>query len=161
MTALLADLNHMSFNYFRGLFASLAIPVPDTLPGLYQASFVGPAWLRNSAGPALQLSGLGGWWGKQFALDGSATNLVLRDGALGTRFPMKLVSARSFIDGRMGLALHYQPGSPLPWPYVVDELRRIDAGNLLGMTIINMPGLRGLAFPFILQKSDKGGSDGF
>jgi len=34
---------------------------------------------------------------------------------------------------------------------VVDELRRIDESTLLGMTVPNIAGLRGLAIPFILQ----------
>jgi hypothetical protein len=153
MTTLLDDLNQKSLNYFRGMFASLAIPEPASIRGVYQGCFVGPAWLRSSAGPALALSGLGGWWGKEFSADGSAINLVLRAGKYGKCFPMKLVPALSFIDGKEGLALHYQQGNPLPWPFVVDELRRIDADTLLGMTIANLRGLRGLAFPFLLQSS--------
>jgi hypothetical protein len=34
----------------------------------------------------------------------------------------------------------------------VDEIRRMDGSTLLGMTIANVNGLRGLAFPFVLQK---------
>lgn len=64
---------------------------------------------------------------------------------------MKLVRASSFIDGKEELALHYKPGNPIPWPFVVDELRRIDENILLGMTIANLRGLRGLAFPFVLE----------
>jgi hypothetical protein len=37
---------------------------------------------------------------------------------------------------------------------VVDEVRRVDESSLLGMTIANISGLRGLAFPFILQKQN-------
>ena len=66
---------------------------------------------------------------------------------------MKFVRASSFIDGRRGLALHYQPGNPFPWMYVVDEIRQVDGNTLLGMTIANLRGLRKLAFPFILEKT--------
>ncbi len=67
---------------------------------------------------------------------------------------MQFVIARSFIDGKNSLALHYQAGNRFPWPFVVDEIRQVDASTLLGMTIANVRGLRGMAFPFILQKQD-------
>jgi hypothetical protein len=144
--------NSLSIKDFRNLFQTLLVPEASSIRGTYQASFVGPAWLRASAGPALAISGLDGWWGKEFHDDGTAINIVLRAGKYSTRFPMKFTQARSFIDHKGGLALHYQQGNPFPWMYVVDELRRIDDTTILGMTIANVNGLRGLAFPFILQK---------
>ncbi|MEI7846081.1 MAG: hypothetical protein WCK35_09785 [Chloroflexota bacterium] len=160
----IAEMNTMKLKQFRNLFASLSIPDPAFLTGVYRAAFVGPAWLRSSAGPALALSGLGGWWGKEFTADKTAINIVVRSGALSHNqelglfhklFPMELVTARSFIDGENGLSLHYLPGNPFPWMYVVDELRSLDQDSLLGMTIANLPGLRGLAFPFILRKNER------
>jgi hypothetical protein len=148
----ITDLNQYPFRKFRDLFASLNIPEADSIRGKYRAAFAGPAWLRSSAGPALAITGLGGWWGKEFYDDGTAINIVLRAGNFSTRFPMKFVKARSLIDGRDGLALHYQQGNPFPWPIVVDEIRRMDETTLLGMTIADVSGLRGMAFPFILQK---------
>ena len=65
---------------------------------------------------------------------------------------MKFFQEKSFIDGREGLALHYQPGNPFPWMYIVDEIRLVDGQTLLGMTLANLRGLRSLAFPFILKK---------
>jgi len=150
----IVELNQYPIRRFRDLFTSLSIPTPASIYGKYRAEFVGPAWLRMSARPALQITGLGGWWGKEFYDDGTAINIVLRAGQFSMRFPMKFVSAKSFIDGRDGLALHYQPGNPFPWPFVVDEIRRMDESTLLGMTIANVSGLRGMAFPFILQKQD-------
>ncbi len=149
-----AEFDQMALGKFRGVFASLVVPDPASLRGTYQAAFVGPAWLRTSANPALVITGLGGWWGKEFRDDGTAINIVLRAGKFSTRFPMKFVKAKSFIDHKDGLALHYQPGNPFPWMYVVDELRRIDDTRILGMTIANVSGLRGLAFPFVLQKTE-------
>ena len=150
----ISQLNQTPLAKFRDLFAGLNIPDASSIRGKYRASFVGPAWLRTSAAPALSLSGLGGWWGKEFREDGTAINIVLRTGVFSTRFPMMFVRARSFIDGRDGLALHYQAGNPFPWMYVVDEVRSLDEATLLGMTIANVRGLRGMAFPFILQKVD-------
>ncbi len=152
-----AGLNSLQFNQFRSLFAELTIPDPNSILGVYRAEFVGPAWLRASAGPALALSGLGGWCGKEFSAGGGAINIVKISGKFSTRFPMQLVTARSFIDQKEGLSLHYLPGSPFPWMYVVDELRRLDEISLLGMTIANVAGLRGLAFPFLLQKTQIAG----
>ena len=147
----MTDYNSLTIKQFRDLFKSLPVPEAASIRGIYQASFVGPGWLRTSAGPALVASGLGGWWGKEFHTDGTAVNIVLRAGTFSTRFPMKLVNTPSFIDGKNGLVLHYQAGNPFPWMYIVDELRRIDDTTLLGMTLANLKGLRQLAFPFILQ----------
>lgn len=150
------DYNSLSLKQFNTLFTSLPVPERDSIHGVYRAAFVGPGWLRASAGPALALSGLGGWWGKEFSGDGTAVNIVLRAGKFSTCFPMQLVAARSFLDGRDGLAVHYQAGNPFPWMHIVDELRRIDATTLLGMTLANINGLRGQAFPFTLQYQEHG-----
>lgn len=150
------DYNSLSLTQFHNLFISLTVPVADSVRGVYHAAFVGPAWLRASANPALALTGLGGWWGKEFSADGTAINIILHAEKFSTRFPMKLVAAKSFIDGKEGLALHYQAGNPFPWTHIVDELRRIDDTTLLGMTLANVNGLRGLAFPFILQYQEHG-----
>ena len=150
------DYNSLSLKQFRKLFISLPVPEIDSVRGIYRGAFVGPGWLRTSSGPTLSLSGLGGWWGKEFSADGTAINIIFHAGKFSTRFPMKLVNARSFIDGRDGLALHYQAGNPFPWMYIVDELRRIDGTTLLGMTLTNVNGLRGTAFPFTLQFREHG-----
>jgi hypothetical protein len=148
------DFNRLSLKEFRDFFSTLAIPDPAALPGTYRAAFVGPGWLRSSAGPSLALSGLGGWWGKEIHADGTAINIVLRRGTYSKRFPMKFVTTSSLIDARQGLALYYQPGNPFPWMYVVDEIRTVAGKTLLGMTIANVRGLRKLAFPFILEKTE-------
>ena len=148
------DYKNLSLYKYRELFNSLGIPEPESLPGIYKAAFVGPGWFTASAGPALVLTGLGGWWGKEIHADGTAINIVSRAGKFSRCFQMQFVTAKSFIDKRSGLALHYQPGSPFPWMYVVDEIRRVDGKTLLGMTIANLPGLRGLALPFILERTE-------
>jgi hypothetical protein len=153
--------NSLSLRQFRDYFSSLAAPDPASLRGQYPASFVGPAWLRVTAAPGLVPLGFGGWWGKDFSEDGAAINIFLRAGKFSRRFPMKFIRAPSFVDGKDGLALRYPPGNPFPWTHVVDELRRIDESTLLGMTIPNISGLRGIALPFILQKQEGNKTRGF
>ena len=46
-----------------------------------------------------------------------------------------------------------RPDSRKPWPWVVDELRVLDAGTLVGMTIVDVPGPRALGgTPFLLHR---------
>jgi hypothetical protein len=145
------DLQRQSLASFKNLFASLQPPEIQSLTGVYRAEFTGPAWLRFSAPGALLLGGLGGWWGKEFNAEGAGVNLVVQGGQLVRRTPMRLVAAVSLIDGCPGLSIHYADGCPFPWPYVIDELRRLDETRLLGMTIVALAWLRKWAFPFLLS----------
>ncbi len=147
-------LNRYPLRRFRGLFASLEIPEAHTLCGKYRGEFVGPRWVRIFAWPALLAAGLGGWWGKLMYVDGRAINIVCREGNFSTCHPMKFRKERSHIDRQEGLALHYQyqRDNPFLWLFVVDEIRRLDETTLLGMTRPKIPGLRWLAFPFVLKK---------
>jgi hypothetical protein len=148
----ISELNWYPLRKFRTLFGALPIPEADSLPGKYHGTFVGPAWLRIGVKPALLITGLGGWWGKEIFQDGAAINIVLRNRKLSRRFPMKVICGKSVLDGQNGLALRYQKGNPFPWMFIVDEIRRIDEITLLGMSQLNIPGLRWLALPFVLQK---------
>jgi hypothetical protein len=150
----ISHLNGYPLHKFRTLFASLPVPEPNSIRGKYRGAFVGPAWVRASVKPALWIAGLSGWWGKEFYDDGTAINIVLRRGQFLTRFPMEFTRERSFIDGKEGVALHYQKSDPFPLPLIVDEIRRLDGVTLLGITRPNIPGLRWLALPFILQKQN-------
>ena len=145
-----AALNLLSLSDLRKLFASLDPPDPASLTGFYRGLFVGPGWLRASWGPLLAITGLGGWWGKEFKGDG-AVNLVLRIGEYRRVFPMHFIQQPSYLDGRPGLALRYRRDNPFPWPIVLDELRRIDAETSLGMSLVDLGALRRQAFPFILH----------
>lgn len=148
-------LNRLSRTDFYHLFATASVPVLTNTAGYYRASFVGPAWLRVGAGPALAVGGLGNWWGKHIREDGSATNLVLRGNKLEAHLTMRLIDTTSALDGRHTLALVYDEENPFPWPYVVDELRRLDPLTFLGMTHINTGSLRRIAFPFLLEYQDR------
>jgi hypothetical protein len=144
----------MSLPAIRRLFTSLTAPEASSLNGLARGIFVGPTWLRRMWGPLLAVTGLGGWWGKEFDLSSNATNLVFRDGSYKRIFPMFIVQQASHLDQKEGLALHYRPENPFPWPLIVDELRRIDSEMVLGMTLADIALFRRLAFPFILQSRE-------
>jgi len=155
MSGRLDELNRLKLGDFPALYRTLKLPEVSALEGYFRGAFVGPGWLRSIAGPGLVLTGLSGWWGKYFVGDGNAINLVMRNGALEKVFPMTLVSGTSLIDGLPGLTLHYESENPFPWPYIVDELRLIEPGLLLGMTSIKAKMLRGLLLPFTLHYQEQ------
>jgi hypothetical protein len=145
-------LNEQPLSSFKPLFASLPPPDPHALHGIYRAEFTGPAWLRKTAPIAIALGGLRGWWGKRFDGDRGSHNLVRRGGRLKLSLPITLAAIPSLVDGRTGVTVQYPRACPFPWPWVVDELRQIGEDCLLGMTIVNVAGLRRMAFPFLLHR---------
>lgn len=145
----MADITHESLSGLRRLFTSLLAPA--TLTGVYRAEFVGPGWLRVLAPPSLALGGLAGWWGKGFDGQGGAVNIVVREGTQRRVLPMMVARVPSLIDGMPGLTLSYPKGSPFPWFWVVDELRRLDEQTFLCMTVMKPRRLRALAFSFVLH----------
>jgi len=155
MSGRLDELNRLKLGEFPALYKTLKPPVVSTLDGKFQGAFVGPSWLRRIAGPGLIVTGLGGWWGKHFKGDGNAVNLVMRNEAIKEVFPMTLVSGTSLIDGLPVLRLHYESDNPFPWPHIVDELRQIEPGLVLGMTFIKAIMFRGLVLPFTLQYQEQ------
>lgn len=145
-----------SLRDLKKMFSSLPAPDAAIRRGFFRASFVGPAWLRLSARPSLEISGLPGWQGKKFLNDHDATNVLNRRDGLVEALAMRVTPGVSQVDGKPGLALHYVPRdgkpAPLPWRFVRDELRAVDADTLLCMTVIDLPVLRHFAFPFLLQR---------
>ena len=150
------DLNKKPLTAFKPLFASLSPPELEYLPGMYEAGFTGPAWLRKAAVPSIALGGLGGWWGKEFGAEGG-TNLVLREGQMQRIFPFLSVQTASAIDGKPTITVRYTIECPFPWPHIFDELREIEPGRLLGMTVVDAPGLRRMAIPFLLERRENDG----
>lgn len=140
----------------KTLFRSLQPPGESMRRGFFRASFVGPAWLRLTARPSLEMSGLPGWQGKKFLDAEHATNVLLKNGARVDHLAMRVMPVTSRVDGRPGLALTYPPRdgkpAPIPWRWVRDELRAIDGNTILGMTVIELPLLRHLVFPFLLTR---------
>lgn len=150
----LSQLNQIPLREIRKLFSSLQIPEVQSIAGKYRGAFVGPAWVRTSVKPALWITGLGGWWGKELYENGTGINILFRDGKFTTRFRMKFLQARSAVDSRDGLAMHYLQDNLLLWFFIVDEIRHLDESMLLGMTRPRIPRLRWFALPFVLQKQD-------
>lgn len=147
-----------SMRELKELFSSLPPPAPAMRRGFFRASFIGPAWLRATGRPSVELSGLPGWQGKKFLNADDATNVLKKRGALVEALAMRVTPGISQVDGKPGVALHYVPQdgtpAPLPWRWVRDELRAVDDNTLLGMTVVNLPLLRHLAFPFLLVRED-------
>lgn len=150
-----APLIGASLRALKQRFLSLPAPALSDLAGIYRAEFVGPAWLRTLAQPALALGGLRGWWGKAFDGQGGAANLVVRKGQRCRVLPMTVVTMPSLLDGRSAIALRYPPGSPLPWPWIIDEVRRLDKTTLLCMTLVNLTWLPRVPFPFLLHRTEE------
>lgn len=135
---------------FPPLFALLTPPLLADLCGVYRAAFAGPRWLQAVAPQGLKPVGLGGWWGKVFDGVGNGRNLVQRGGAIQEVLPVTVAERPSLVDGQPCLAVCYAADSRFPWPHVVDELRTLPDGRLLGLTLANVTGLRRLPLPFLL-----------
>jgi hypothetical protein len=142
-------MNTTSLSAWRARFLTLAAPAPASIPGFRRVDFVGPFWLRGSAPSAIALGGLPGWLGKRFISDTQAIN-VLKGGE--ERLPMQVELTASWLDGKPVLVCHYGSESPFPWRRVRDEFRELSETTWLGMTMIDLPGLRRVGWPFLLTR---------
>jgi hypothetical protein len=138
----------------RALFAQLAPVDIGELQESFQSAFTGPRWLQIVAPRLLVMGGMGGWCGKWFDGQGKGHNWVRRQGDIQGIMPVELKKRPSLIDGQPTCTVIYPHGSRFPWPLIIDELRRLDDQTILGMTIIDIPLLRRVAHPFLLQTTD-------
>jgi len=139
----------------RGLQERFRTLDADALPaaGTYRAVFVGPAALRAAAPRAIALGGMPRWYGKRFADDGSAVNLLAdTNGTLREVLPMRVALEPSWLDGRPAIVVSYGSDGPVPWRWVRDEFRPVDDGPLLGLTFVATPASRVAASPFTLVR---------
>lgn len=120
--------------------------------GDWRAVFIGPWWLRLSAAPAIALSGMPGWFGKRFATPVAAVNLLRSSSGLREVLSMRCSEQPSWHDGRPCCVLVYGSKARLPWRWVRDELRQLDAQHWLCMTYVDLPLLRHLGCPFMLVR---------
>ncbi|WP_241385844.1 hypothetical protein [Rhodococcus sp. CH91] len=140
----------------RGLRNRFRTAHADALPaaGTYRAVFVGPALLRVAAPRAIALGGMPRWYGKRFAGDGTAVNLLADTGGalLQEKLPMRVAIAPSWLDGHPAIVVSYGADAPVPWRWVRDEFRTLDERTLLGLTFAATPASRVLASPFTLVR---------
>jgi hypothetical protein len=136
----------------RSRFGTLAPPALADLAGDHRAAFVGPSWFRALSRFSLSNGGLPNWYGKRFDGQGNGINLLGAKGALQAVMPMTARIEASRLDGKSVAAIHYAPESPFPWRHVIDELRVLDAGCLVGMTLFDAPFLRRMGLPFLLYR---------
>jgi hypothetical protein len=98
-----------------------------------------------------------GWWGKQFEPADATTlvgvNLLRRHGRLESSYPMRARIAPSRADGGPALVVSYPVPAPWPWRQVTDELRRLDAATLVGLTFSRLP-VFAAGLPFLLHRDD-------
>lgn len=154
-----------SIGDLKALFASLPPPSAAMRHGFFRASFIGPTWLRKSGRPTVAISGLPGWQGKRFLTAEDATNVLTEGDTVREALAMRVVHGVSQVDGKPGVALHYVPqageAAPAPWRWVRDELRALDDDTMLGFTLVNLPFVRQMAFPFLLTREQSATADGF
>lgn len=146
------NLNQAGLFAIKAYFKTLSAPSEASRKGFYQARFIGPWWLRVSAGPSITLAGLAKWQGKAFVSPTEAVNIVLVDQQRQTKLSMSCSTKPSLIDQKPALVLSYGRLAPMPWRWVRDEVRQQREGEWLGVTIIDLPVLRQLAFPFLLTQ---------
>lgn len=145
-----------SLTELKAMFGSL--PAGDEPAGDYRAEFIGPRPFRAAAPRAIALGGMPRWHGKRFAGNGTAVNL-LRDSAaadapLSERLPMLVGTEPSWLDGQPAIVVSYGPGGPVPWRWVRDEFRTLDARTLLGLTFAGGRWSRHAAAPFLLVREN-------
>ena len=141
-----------SLGHIRQIFSTLEPVEEQQRSGFFRASFIGPWWLRISAMPSIALSGLVGWQGKKFLDPFHATNVLQTTHGTHEKLSMTCQSMQSLVDGKNGVALFYGQDAVKPWCWVVDEMRLLDEHTFLCMTVIDLPLLRALSFPFILRR---------
>jgi putative intracellular protease/amidase len=139
----------------RRAFRDAAEPTLAALEGRHEAKFAG--WLRLGGPLAMSLTGMHGWWGKQFrpaqgggdSLEGE--NLLRQRGRLVESIPITAQIARSRVDGRPALVIDYPEDAPWPHHRVQDELRPLDERTLLGLSF-GLPLAPPAGAPFVLHR---------
>jgi len=138
----------------RREWSRLATPGQSDLLGDWEGRFVAP--LGRVAPAGLGMLGLPRWYGKRFrqvADRVEGVNLLRGAATLEETMPMSLTLGLSLVDGLPTLVVSYPPGTRRPWPWVRDELRTRPDGSLLGMTVVDLPLLRGVGgTPFLLER---------
>jgi putative intracellular protease/amidase len=151
-----AELNPKgSVRKLQEMFRAAPAPELGALVGRHQANFA--SWLRVGGPLAMSLTGMHGWWGKQFRVSAAGgdslegENLLQRRGRIVKSIPMTAEIGNSRVDGRPALLISYPPDARWPHNRVKDELRPLDEQTLLGLSFGLPLAPRGGA-PFILHR---------
>ena len=147
------DLSRAGLAAITAYFKTLSAPEESSRQGFYHARFIGPWWLRISAGPSVALAGLAQWQGKAFVTSTQAVNIVLVGQQRQSKLSMTCATKPSRLDQKPALVLSYGRLAPIPWRWVRDEIRQYRDDEWLSVTIIDLPVLRHVAFPFLLKKT--------
>ncbi len=146
------DIRKQSLGKLQRLFSTLQPPPDDMRKGRYRGAFIGPWWVRSTAPSFVAMTGLPGWQGKKFLNPDLAVNVISKGGVVTEGPKMRWIRCVSQLDGKPGVALRYEADAPLPWRWITDELRLVDARTILGMSVADVPGLRAIGFPFLLVR---------
>lgn len=148
-------LTHQGLTRLKQAFRQAQPIQAGELQGFHAGEPAGPWWFRLGSTPTMYTTGFGGWMGKQFMGDGRAVNQFQVNSGIEFRFPMTLDRAPSRIDGIDTLVLIYPKNARAPWCWVIDELRRVPDGRILGMTFVDVPLIKHQVFPFVLTPPHK------
>jgi hypothetical protein len=140
----------VSWREYRRRFAGL--PAPAGLDGTWDARYLGPAVVRRGAPAVMALTALRGWEGKRFGSDGVGINRCRRGGQPVERLRMRVRTAPSARDGRPAAVVTYEPGQSPLWGRVVDEARELQPGVVLMLSRVELPILRRLTVPVLLER---------
>lgn len=144
---------------FHEAGTAASAPLAEALVGRHKAYRVGPRWIRLLAPGFLAITGMPGWWGKEFSRvsDGHSDdrlhghNLVMRRGTVTLSLPMEAAIGTSRVDRHPALVATYRSTAPYPWRSVVDEIRPVAPGVLLGLSFGVPLAPRG-GIPFVLVR---------
>ncbi|WP_051756471.1 hypothetical protein [Nocardia sp. NRRL WC-3656] len=139
----------------RALFRTAACPDLAEVTGRLEAELAGPALVRALAPIAFRLTGLADWWGKDLrpapAGDGlTGYNLAGPRGESAT-LPLRATIGPSRLDGAPAVVVSYASDAPFPWRRVVDDLRILADGTVLGLTF-GLPLTPRGGSPFLLRR---------
>ena len=138
-----------SLTALRRKWRELPEPSIDAMQGLFDGEFVGPRPLRAAFGNGLALFGMRGWHGKRFDTPTDGINRL----KTGTGFPMHARIEPSFADGRNAIVATYGDKERPPFRWIRDEFRELDGETLLGLSFVDVAGLRRVGTPFLLRRT--------
>lgn len=135
----------------KQMYSSLQ-PV-ESLQGVYKADIPGPRILLPFKYLFLRLSGLPGWFGKDFKGE-FALNMLQQKNRLVRGPKMLLAQKPHKTDQRTGLVATYHHDAPWLWRRCTDEFRHLSEDTILGVSYFNVPGFRNRPILFMLHKQE-------